>query len=56
MKNALKSEKLNFKFTPDTRRLLEKLSKINDRSMTNMLEVLIVKESREFGLIESRDK
>ena len=51
-----KTERVNLQISTKNRILLEKLAKIHDRSMTNMIEVLVVKEAKEYGLIESRDK
>ena len=40
----------------DSRLMLEKLSKIHHRSMTNTVEQLIREEAIEYGLIEARKK
>jgi len=45
---------MNINISKDSRILLEKLSKIHDRSMTNCIEYLLKKEGTEYGLIESR--
>jgi len=51
-----KTERVNLQITTENRKLLEKLAKIHDRSMTNMVEVLVIREAKEYGLIEARDK
>jgi hypothetical protein len=44
-----------FKIDNKTKTMLKKLSKLQDRSMTGVLQYLIKKEAREYGLVEPRD-
>jgi len=50
-----KPARITFQVADDTRSMLEKLTKIHDRSMTGVIEQLIKREARENGLIEERD-
>lgn len=49
-----KTARINCTFNPATRSVLEKLTRIQDRSMTNVLELLVMEKGREYGLIEAR--
>ncbi len=55
MKKEKKDTVIHFAVKMETREMLRKLAKIHDRSMTGVIEQLIKKESKEYGLIESRD-
>jgi|CXWL01.1.fsa_nt_gi hypothetical protein len=44
-----------FYLSEDSKALLPKLAKLQDRSMAGVLNYLIKKESKEYGLIEARD-
>jgi hypothetical protein len=50
-----KTIRQNLVFSKQTRVLLEKLTRIHDRSMTGVIEQLIKKEAKEYGLIEARE-
>lgn len=50
-----RTSKVNYVLREETKSMLEKLAKIHDRSMTGVIEQLIKKEAKEYGLIESRD-
>lgn len=50
-----KQARITFQVSTDTRALLEKLTKIHDRTMTGVIEQLIKKEAKVCGLIEPRD-
>ena len=45
----------SFMLNEESKILLAKLAKIQDRSMNGTLNYLIKKESKEYGLIEARD-
>lgn len=55
MEKIRKSENIKFVVKPEIKALLLKLSLIHDRSMTGVIEQLIKKEGKEYGLIESRE-
>jgi len=50
-----KTERVNYKINSETRIVLEKLSKIQSRSMTSTLELIIMEKGKEYGLIEARN-
>lgn len=50
-----KTQKMTFEFSDDTRSLLLKLHKLQDRSMTGVIEHLVKNEGKKYGLIESRE-
>lgn len=47
--------RINIMTTREHRIMLEKLSKIHERSMTGVFEMLVKQESKVYGLIESRE-
>ncbi|MFA5921204.1 MAG: hypothetical protein WC856_07915 [Methylococcaceae bacterium] len=53
--SSTKQSRIGLKVNDETRVMLEKLTKIHDRPMTGVIEQLIKKEAKEYGLIESRE-
>jgi hypothetical protein len=49
-----KSKRIAFQVSSDTREMLDKLTKLHDRPMTGVIEQLIKKEAKEYGLLETR--
>jgi hypothetical protein len=48
----IKSSRFQFRAFPETIELLNKLSEMNDRSPSNMLEVLIKEAAKKEGIIK----
>jgi replication-associated recombination protein RarA len=44
----------SFRFTKETKAYLTKLAEVDDRSKTNVLEVLVKAEARKKGLIKDK--
>lgn len=55
MKKKNKTLRVAFQITTETRSMLDKLAILHDRPMTGVIEQLIKKEAKEYGLIESRN-
>lgn len=55
MEKINKSEVIQFKVRPGTKRRLKELAKIHDRPMTGVIEQLIKKECKELGLLDFMD-
>ena len=49
-------KRIHVLLTVDEKILLRKLAKLHDRSASNLVKTLIIKEAKEYGLIEARGK